>query len=98
MTFLQMNVPGWKLYPLTGSLSGRWSVGVSGNWRLTFGFDGTLARRISVLRVQLSRLIHGHAPLTAAMAVALEGMIPVAVIETWMKMQVARDLWLAAGP
>jgi proteic killer suppression protein len=40
MTFLQMNVPGWKLYPLTGPLSGRWSVGVSGNWRLTFGFDG----------------------------------------------------------
>jgi addiction module HigA family antidote len=54
-----------------------------------------LARRISVSRVQLSRLIHGHAPLTADMAVALEGMIPVAVIETWMKMQVARDLWLA---
>jgi proteic killer suppression protein len=35
-----MNVPGWKLHPLTGPLSGHWSVGVSGNWRLTFGFDG----------------------------------------------------------
>ena len=35
-----MNVPGWKLHPLKGSLAGHWSVWVSGNWRLTFKFDG----------------------------------------------------------
>jgi proteic killer suppression protein len=35
-----MNVPGWKLHPLTGELAGHWSVWVSGNWRLTFRFDG----------------------------------------------------------
>lgn len=35
-----MNVPGWKLHALTGDLSGHWSVLVSGNWRLTFTFDG----------------------------------------------------------
>jgi proteic killer suppression protein len=35
-----MNVPGWKMHSLTGDLSGHWSVWVSGNWRLTFTFDG----------------------------------------------------------
>ena len=35
-----MDIPGWRLHPLTGNLSGHWSVSVSGNWRLTFCFDG----------------------------------------------------------
>ena len=35
-----MNVPGWKLHGLKRNLAGRWSVWVSGNWRLTFAFDG----------------------------------------------------------
>lgn len=35
-----MNAPGWKLHPLHGSLEGHWSVTVSGNWRLTFAFEG----------------------------------------------------------
>lgn len=35
-----MNVPGWGLHTLTGNLAGLYSVLVSGNWRLTFGFDG----------------------------------------------------------
>lgn len=34
-----MNVPGWRLHPLKGKLTGRWSVNVDGNWRLTFAFD-----------------------------------------------------------
>lgn len=34
-----MNLPGWKLHPLRGKLQGHWSVGVSGNWRLTFRFE-----------------------------------------------------------
>jgi proteic killer suppression protein len=36
-----MNVPGWKLHPLTGNLAGHYSVWVSGNWRLTFTFEGS---------------------------------------------------------
>ena len=36
----QMNVPGWDLHPLKGDLGGHWSVKVSGNWRLTFRFEG----------------------------------------------------------
>jgi proteic killer suppression protein len=36
-----MNLPGWRLHPLSGrEHGGRWSVWVSGNWRLTFAFDG----------------------------------------------------------
>ncbi len=35
-----MNAPGWKLHPLTGELHGQWAVWVSGNWRLTFEFEG----------------------------------------------------------
>jgi len=35
-----MNAPGWRLHPLNGDLAGYWSVDVSGNWRLTFAFQG----------------------------------------------------------
>lgn len=35
-----MNLPGWKLHQLRGELKGHWSVWVSGNWRLTFTFEG----------------------------------------------------------
>lgn len=35
-----VNSPGWRLHPLKGTLTGHWSVDVSGNWRLTFTFHG----------------------------------------------------------
>ena len=35
-----MGLPGLKLHPLRGTRSGSWAVSVSGNWRVTFGFDG----------------------------------------------------------
>jgi proteic killer suppression protein len=35
-----MNAPGWKLHALQGELAGHWAVNVSGNWRLTFRFEG----------------------------------------------------------
>jgi proteic killer suppression protein len=35
-----MNAPGWRLNPLRGDLAGHWSIDVSGNWQLTFAFDG----------------------------------------------------------
>ena len=35
-----MGLPGLRLHPLKGRLKGRWSVSVSGNWRLTFAFSG----------------------------------------------------------
>lgn len=35
-----MRLPAWRLHPLKGDLEGHWSVWVSGNWRLTFKFEG----------------------------------------------------------
>jgi toxin HigB-1 len=35
-----MNASGNNLHPLKGDLDGHWSVTVSGNWRVTFAFDG----------------------------------------------------------
>ena len=35
-----MNVPGWVLHPLSGTLKGHYSVTVNGNWRMTFVFEG----------------------------------------------------------
>ena len=35
-----MNAPGYALHPLKGELEGHWAVRVSGNWRLTFAFEG----------------------------------------------------------
>jgi proteic killer suppression protein len=35
-----MNLPGYRLHQLKGSRSGTWSVSVSGNWRITFTFEG----------------------------------------------------------
>lgn len=34
-----MNLPGFRLHPLKGALSGQWSVSVSGNWRIVFRFE-----------------------------------------------------------
>ncbi len=35
------DVPGYRLHPLKGRAMNRWSIWVSGNWRLTFEFrDG----------------------------------------------------------
>ena len=35
-----LNLPGLHLHELKGSRKGTWSVRVSGNWRITFRFDG----------------------------------------------------------
>jgi proteic killer suppression protein len=35
-----MNIPGYKFHPLTGGRKGSYAVTVTGNWRITFRFDG----------------------------------------------------------
>jgi proteic killer suppression protein len=35
-----MNIPGFKFHPLTGNRKGTYAVTVTGNWRITFRFDG----------------------------------------------------------
>jgi toxin HigB-1 len=35
-----MNAPGLQLHALQGNRAGTWAVKVSGNWRVTFAFEG----------------------------------------------------------
>ena len=35
-----MNLPGYKFHELKGKRKGVYSVSVTGNWRITFRFDG----------------------------------------------------------
>ena len=37
-TVSDMDIPGFKLHSLSGDNVDRWSIWVSGNWRLTFEF------------------------------------------------------------
>lgn len=38
-TIDDMDIPGLRLHALKGEMQGRWAITVSGNWRLTFGFN-----------------------------------------------------------
>ena len=44
-----MDLPGFRLHPLKGDLTGFWSVTVSGNWRIVFRFEGGNASDIDLL-------------------------------------------------
>ncbi|MDE0387070.1 MAG: type II toxin-antitoxin system RelE/ParE family toxin, partial [Rhodospirillales bacterium] len=35
--------PGYRLHPLKGDMAGLWSIRVSGNWRVVFGFKDSEA-------------------------------------------------------
>jgi proteic killer suppression protein len=35
-----MDLPGYRFHGLTGDQKGRYSVRVTGSWRITFGWDG----------------------------------------------------------
>lgn len=36
----EMAVPGFDYHALTGPMKGRHSIWISGNWRITFGWEG----------------------------------------------------------
>jgi proteic killer suppression protein len=38
-----MDLPGYRLHQLQGRRAGTWATSVSGNWRLTFRFEGEYA-------------------------------------------------------
>jgi proteic killer suppression protein len=40
VTIKDMDISGLRLHPLKGGERGRWSVGINGNWRVTFEFRG----------------------------------------------------------
>lgn len=35
-----MDVPGYRFHALSGDRAGRFAVSASGNWRITFGWEG----------------------------------------------------------
>jgi len=41
-----MNLPGLHLHELKGDRKGTWAVSVSGNWRVTFRFEGKDATEV----------------------------------------------------
>ena len=43
---LDMNLPGLGLHELRGPRKGTWAVKVSGNWRVTFAFEGKNVDRV----------------------------------------------------
>ncbi len=44
-----MNLPGYNLHPLKGNLKGTWAVSTSGNWRVTFEFEGNDAINVDYI-------------------------------------------------
>jgi len=50
------------------------------------------AKAIGISREMLSRICHGHAPVTPEVAVRLEKVFPPSA-ETWLALQQSYDLW-----
>lgn len=44
-----MNLPGYRLHPLKGHLTGYWAVWVSGNWRIIFRFESGHANDVDLV-------------------------------------------------
>ncbi len=72
-----MNLPGYRLHRLKGNRAGTWSVTVSGNWRVTFTFEGEDAERRPVTTDMAHRLARAF------------GTSP----EMWLGLQQDVDLW-----
>ena len=45
----EMDIPGFRLHPLTGNLKGFWSIRVTGNWRMIFRFEQGEASDIDLI-------------------------------------------------
>lgn len=43
-----MDVPGYRFHPLKGERAGEFAVSVSGNWRITYCFDGEDATDVNL--------------------------------------------------
>jgi antitoxin HigA-1 len=65
-------------------------LGTDGGMTLT-----EFAKRLGVSRVALSRVVHGHAAVSAELAIRLAAALGGSA-EVWLRMQVAYDLWQAA--
>jgi proteic killer suppression protein len=49
LTVQDMALPGYRLHPLKGELTGFWSVSVSGNWRVIFRFESSTAYDVDLI-------------------------------------------------
>ncbi|MFO7481259.1 type II toxin-antitoxin system RelE/ParE family toxin [Oceanibaculum nanhaiense] len=45
----EMDLPGWRLHMLKGTLEGFWSVTVTGNWRVIFRMEGGDAHDVDLV-------------------------------------------------
>ncbi len=45
----EVDLPGYRLHPLTGDLKGFWSVRVTGNWRIIFRFEEGFAENVDLV-------------------------------------------------
>jgi addiction module HigA family antidote len=54
-----------------------------------------VAKRLGVTRPNLSRILNGHAGISAVMAVRLAKAMPYTSPEFWLRMQLSYDLWQA---
>jgi len=43
-----MNLPGYRFHSLKGDRAGAYAVTVTGNWRITFAFEGEDATRVDL--------------------------------------------------
>ena len=43
-----MNLPGYRFHALKGDRKGEYAVSVSGNWRVTFGFEDVNAINVNL--------------------------------------------------
>jgi len=53
------------------------------------------ARQLGVSRVQLSRVLHGHVPMSPDLALRLEQWLSGPTADVWLRMQITHDLWRA---
>ena len=59
-----LDLPGYRLHPLKGKLTGLWSVTISGNWRVVFRFsDGD---DVDLVGLPLGWESHAHEKLAAS--------------------------------
>lgn len=57
--------------------------------------QGEMAGQLGVTRQTLSRILNGHAGITASMALRLHRLFPNSTPENWLKLQMNYDLWHA---
>ena len=92
------------LHPLKGHRNGQWAMTVSGNWRITFAFDGEdvlpalkmtqkdFADWIGVSRLSVSELVNEKRTVTPDMAMRLGKALGNGP-KIWLRMQQTLDLW-----